>query len=84
MILKKLSEDFIKKINFSWYSISIFLIIISINVNPSFIQNNISSEIFTINFIRFFSGAFFTIFLIVYLIYFRKKKYFYNKIRKWY
>jgi len=79
MILKKLSEDFIKKINFSWYSISIFLIIISINVNPSFIQNNISSEIFTINFIRFFSGAFFTIFLIVYLIYFRKKKYFYNK-----
>jgi|688.fasta_scaffold16208_4 hypothetical protein len=79
MILKKLSEDFIKKINFSWYSISIFLIIISINVNPSFIQNNISSEIFTVNFIRFFSGAFFTIFLIVYLIYFKKKKYFYNK-----
>ena len=80
MILKKLSKDFIRKINFSWYLIPIFLIIISINVNPSFIQNNISSEIFTINFIRFFFGPFFTLFLIIYFKYFNgNKKFFLNK-----
>jgi hypothetical protein len=80
MILKKLSKDFIRKINFSWYLISVFLIIISINVNPSFIQNNISREIFTINFIRFFSGPFFTLFLIIYFKYFNgNKKFFFNK-----
>ena len=80
MILKKLSKDFIRKINFSWYLISVFLIIISINVNPSFIQNNISCEIFTINFIRFFSGPFFTLFLIIYFKYFNgNKKFFFNK-----
>ena len=73
MILKRLLKIFIRKINFSWSLVSILLITLSINVNPTFITNNISNNLFALNFIRFFSASIFTILIIIYFKFFKKK-----------